>query len=68
MAKELWDAYDREGRPLGFDLVRGEPVPEGVYHLVVEIYSVTHDGRILITRRHPQKTWGLYWRSPAAVW
>jgi len=61
MAKELWDAYDREGNPLGFDLVRGEPVPEGVYHLVVEVYSVTHDGRILITQRHPDKTWGLYW-------
>ena len=61
MAKELWDAYDREGNLLGYDLVRGEPVPEGVYHLVVEIYPVTHDGRILVTRRHPDKTWGLYW-------
>lgn len=61
MAKELWDAYDREGNLLGYDLVRGEPVPEGVYHLVVEIYPVTRDGRILVTRRHPDKTWGLYW-------
>ena len=34
MAKELWDAYDRDGNPLGFDLVRGEPLPEGAYHLV----------------------------------
>lgn len=61
MAKELWDAYDREGNLLGFDAVRGEPLPEGVYHLVVEIYSVTHDGRVLVTQRHPDKPWGLHW-------
>ncbi|MBD5161628.1 MAG: NUDIX domain-containing protein [Oscillibacter sp.] len=61
MARELWDAYDREGSPLGFDLVRGEPLPEGVYHLVVEVLSVTHDGRVLITRRHPDKAWGGCW-------
>ena len=61
MAKELWDAYDQEGNPLGFDLVRGEPVPEGVYHLVVEIFAVTADGRVLITQRHPDKAWGGRW-------
>ena len=61
MTRELWDAVDREGRPLGFDLVRGVPVPEGAYHLVVEIYAVTHDGRVLVTQRHPDKPWGLHW-------
>ena len=59
--RELWDAYDREGNPLGFDLVRGEPCPEDVYHLVAEVYAVTHDGRVLVTQRHPDKTWGLHW-------
>ena len=61
MAKELWDAYDREGNPLGFDLVRGEPLPEGVYHLVAEILSITNDGRVLITKRHPDKACGGCW-------
>ena len=61
MAKELWDAYDKEGTPLGFDLVRGEPVPEGVYHLVVEVLAVTNDGRVLLTKRHPDKAWGGCW-------
>ena len=61
MAKELWDAYDREGNCLGFELVRGEPLPEGVCHLVAEVYSVTYDGRILITQRHPDKSWGGFW-------
>lgn len=61
MAKELWDAYDREGNLLGFDLVRGEPVPEGAYHVVVEVLAVTNDGRILLTQRHPDKGWGGCW-------
>lgn len=61
MARELWDAYDRNGNPLGFDLVRGEPLPEGVWHLVAEVYSVAHDGRVLLTKRDPDKNWGGYW-------
>ena len=61
MTKELWDAYDREGNLLGFDLVRGEPLPEGVYHLVVEILAVTNDGQVLLTQRHPDKHWGDLW-------
>lgn len=61
MPKELWDAYDREGTPLGYDLVRGEPMPDGSYHLVVEIHPITHDGRVLLTKRHPDKPWGGYW-------
>ena len=61
MAKELWDAYDREGNLLGFDLVRGEPLPEGAYHLVAEVLAVANDGRVLLTRRHPDKRWGGLW-------
>lgn len=59
--QELWDAYDREGTPLGFDLVRGEPIPTGVYHLVAEVYAVTTDGQVLVTRRHPEKAFGGLW-------
>ena len=65
MAKELWDAYDREGNPLGFDLVRGEPMPEGVYHLVAEVLPVTADSRVLVTKRHPDKGYGGYWEYTA---
>ena len=61
MAKELWAAYDRDGNPLGFDLVRGKPLPEGVYHLVVEVLAVTNDGQVLLTKRHPDKAWGGLW-------
>lgn len=61
MAKELWDAYDRDGNPLGFDLVRDEPMPEGAWHLVAVILAITTDGRVLVTKRHPDKAWGGYW-------
>lgn len=61
MAKELWDACDCEGNLLGFDLVRDEPIPDGVWHLVSVIFSITPDGRILVTKRHPAKAWGGYW-------
>ena len=58
---ELWDAYDREGNKLGFDLVRGEPIPKGVYNLVVQIFAVSADGKVLITQRDPRKPSGLKW-------
>lgn len=58
---ELWEAVDRDGRPLGFDLVRGQTIPEGAYHHVVEVLTITDRGNILITQRHPDKPWGLKW-------
>lgn len=61
MKRELWDACGREGDLLGFDLVRGEPIPAGAWHRVAEIFSVTKDGRVLVTKRHPEKSWGGYW-------
>jgi len=61
MAKEIWDAYDREGNLLGFDLVRDEPMPEGAWHLVVIVIALTKDRRILVTQRHRSKPWGGYW-------
>lgn len=61
MAKELWDARDRDGNLLGFDIPRDGPIREDVWHLVADILPVTLDGRVLITRRHPDKLWGGYW-------
>ncbi|MBR4889498.1 MAG: NUDIX hydrolase, partial [Clostridia bacterium] len=49
------------GNKLGFDLVRGEPIPEGVYNLVVQVFAVSADGKVLITQRDPRKPHGLQW-------
>ena len=52
---EIWDARYPDGRLAGFDLVRGEPIPEGYYHLVVEI-TVRHiDGSFLLMQRDLSK-------------
>lgn len=52
---ELWDAYNEAGQPLGVDLVRGETIPEGMYHLVAEILVMHKDGSILLMKRDPHK-------------
>ena len=52
---ELWDAYDRDGNRLGVDLVRGEPVPEGMYHIVSETIVRHVNGDYLLMLRDPTK-------------
>ena len=48
---ELWDAYDRELNKLGgVTLVRGEEVPDGMYHLVSEVIVKHTDGEFLLMR------------------
>ncbi len=52
---ELWDAYDAERRKTGGTLARGERIPEGSYHLVVEACVMNTAGELLIQRRADDK-------------
>lgn len=52
---ELWDAYNEAGEKLGFDLVRGEKIPEGAYHLVCEVVVQSTDGDFLLMQRSWEK-------------
>lgn len=52
---ELCDLYDREGRPTGETVVRGQPIPVGRYRLVAGVLCVHRDGTILLVKRHPDK-------------
>ena len=52
---ELWDAYDNMGNKTGETLVRGEPIPKGLYHLVSCIVVRHADGDFLLMRRAPEK-------------
>lgn len=52
---ELWDAYNRDGERTGEKLVRGEPIPEGRYHLVCDILVRHRDGSFLLMQRDPRK-------------
>lgn len=58
---ELWDLYDKNRKPLGRTHERGNPMNKNEYHIIVEILSVNKDGKILVTKRHPDKRWGNKW-------
>lgn len=58
---ELFDAVDREENKLGFDLIRGESIPDGVYHRIVEIFTINERLEILLTKRDYEKMWGGLW-------
>ena len=48
---EIWDAYDRQGAKTGTDLIRGEKIGEGLYHLVCEVVVRHADGEYLLLQR-----------------
>lgn len=52
---EIWDAYHADGTPAGGTLVRGEPIPAGLYHLVCEILVRHVDGDYLLMQRDLRK-------------
>lgn len=52
---EIWDAYLSSGTLAGCDLVRGEPIPNGLCHLVSEILVRHADGEYLLMQRDPRK-------------
>lgn len=63
---ELWDAFYRDGTPAGCTLVRGEPIPAGLYHQVVEVLVRHQDGDYLLMRRDHQKiSYPGYWEAGA---
>ena len=63
---ELWDAYDRDFRKIdGKTLIRGEPVPEGLFHLVSEVIVRHADGSYLLMQRDPGKPLGGLWEATA---
>ena len=60
---ELWDLYDRRLMPLNETIERNDSMkmPKGKFHVVVNILSVNKEGKILITKRHPDKPYGNMW-------
>ena len=52
---ELWDAYSKDEELTGRTLVRGEKIPEGLYHLVCEVLVRHTDGSYLCMKRSTEK-------------
>ena len=63
---EIWDAYDRDFNLIkGLALVRGEPIPEGVFHLVSDVIVRHVCGDYLLMRRDLRKHYGGLWEATA---
>ena len=53
---EKWDAYDKYFNKIADgSLIRGEVIPDGVYHLVGEIIVKNTDGTYLLMQRDYKK-------------
>ncbi|MBQ5335262.1 MAG: NUDIX hydrolase [Oscillospiraceae bacterium] len=58
---EYLDLFDAERRPLGSTMQRGKPVPPGTFAVVVQVLTVSREGKILVTKRAPEKKHAGQW-------
>lgn len=59
---EIWDLYREDGTLAGQDHVRGEELPDDLYHLVVHVWITDGNGRYLISKRAADRpTYPLMW-------
>jgi len=56
---EKWDLYNENRCPLGRSIVGGSAKAKGEYHVVINVWTINSEGKILLTLRHPDK-----WFSP----
>ena len=62
-ADELWDVYDEHRSSTGRLHRRGDPLPEGEYHLVVYVWMLNSRRESLLTKRSPNKGFPNLWES-----
>ena len=63
---EIWDAYNMEFEKIeGMTLIRGETIPDGVYHLVSDVIVRHADGTYLLMQRDSRKHFGGMWEATA---
>lgn len=60
-ADELWDVYDVNRHRTGRTHRRGDALPAGDYHLVVDIWIRNRAGEYLLTKRSPNKGFPNMW-------
>jgi isopentenyldiphosphate isomerase len=64
---EYWDLYNSKRENIGRLHMRGEPLEQGTYHIVVNVWIVNSKNEVLITQRHPKKElWGGLWECSAS--
>ncbi|MDE6293122.1 MAG: NUDIX hydrolase [Clostridiales bacterium] len=63
---EIWDAYNSHFEKIeNKTLVRGEKIPDGLYHLVSDILVKHSDGTYLLMQRDLRKSYGGMWEATA---
>lgn len=65
---EFWDLVDKNGNLAGVKWARKDhdKIPEGLYHPAVEVWVKIGD-RLLLSRRHPDKSDGLKYDCPGGA-
>lgn len=62
MSIELWDLYTENRELTGRTHIRGENIPDGLYHLVVHVWIRNSRGEYLISQRSANRpTFPLMW-------
>lgn len=52
---EVWDLYNKERKPLDKIISRGNKIPKGEYHVIIEVWVINNQNQILLTLRDPGK-------------
>ncbi len=52
---EYWDLYDDDRKALGTTHLRGRPLPPNTCHVVVSVWTINQDNKMLLTLRSPRK-------------
>ncbi len=58
---EYWDLYDKDRNLLGKTHLRGDKFNEGEYYVCCEVWVMNPEGKMLTTKRHPNKKAGNLW-------
>jgi isopentenyldiphosphate isomerase len=58
---EYWDLYNKDRKKINKIHLREEKINPGEYHIVVDIWIINDENKILLTQRHPGKTFPLKW-------
>lgn len=53
--EEIWEILNQEGKPTGETMKKGQPIPEGFYHLGADVWIINSKNQILIQKRSPKK-------------
>ena len=65
---EYFDVLTSDRKPTGRKLLRGTPLGENDYRNCAEIWVFAPDGRLMVTRRHQDKSdYPLYWECTAGL-